>query len=48
MQKDKLWNFTFEILEECPREQLNEKEAFWINMYQSNVFGMNGNKGVNK
>ena len=48
MQKDKLQNFTFEVLQQCSREQLNQKEAFWINMYQSNVYGLNTNKGVVK
>ena len=45
MQKDGVWNFTFELLEECSRQLLNEKEAFWINMYQSNNFGYNLTKG---
>lgn len=45
MQKDKIWNFTFEVLEECPKELLNEKERFWINMFQSNMFGYNFTKG---
>ena len=45
MQRDKIWNFTFELLEECPKENLNEKEKFWINMYQSNKFGYNSTKG---
>ena len=48
MQKDKLQNFTFEVLQQCSREQLNQKEAFWINMYQSNIYGLNTNKGVVK
>lgn len=48
MQQDKLWNFTFEILEQCSREQLNQKEAFWIQMYKSNIYGLNTNKGVIK
>ena len=48
MQRDKIWNFTFELLEECPRDLLNEKEAFWINMYQSNIYGLNTLKGINK
>ena len=48
MQRDKIWNFTFELLEECPRGLLNEKEAFWINMYQSNIYGLNTLKGINK
>ena len=45
MQKDGVWNFTFELLEECPRNLLNEKEKFWIQMYQSNNFGYNSNGG---
>ena len=45
MQKDGVWNFTFELLEQCPKQLLNEKESFWIQMYQSNVFGYNITKG---
>ena len=45
MQKDGVWNFTFELLEQCPRELLNEKEKFWIQMYQSNKFGLNITRG---
>lgn len=45
MQKDGVWNFTFELMEECPREQLNEKEARWIGMYQSDIYGYNSTKG---
>ena len=45
MQKDGVWNFSFELLEECPRNLLNEKEKFWIQMYQSNNFGFNSTKG---
>ena len=45
MQRDKVWNFTFELLEQCSKELLNEKEKFWIQMYQSNKFGLNTMKG---
>ena len=45
MQNTGVWNFTFELLEECPRDKLNEKERFWIEMYQSNKVGMNLTKG---
>ena len=45
MQKDKVWNFSFELLEQCSKELLNEKEKFWIEMYQSNKFGLNTMKG---
>lgn len=40
--------FTFEILEECTRAQLNEKERYWINFFHTEDFGLNSNKGVSK
>ena len=47
MQKYGVWNFSFELLEQVhQRNLLNEKEKFWIEMYQSNKFGYNGNAGV--
>lgn len=45
MQEYGVWNFTFEILQKCSRDKLNEKERFWIEMYQSNKIGMNTTKG---
>lgn len=45
MQKDGVWNFTFELMEKCSKELLNEKEAQWIKMYQSDKFGFNITKG---
>ena len=45
MQKEGVWNFSFELLEECSRNLLNEKERFWIEMYQSDKFGLNTTKG---
>ena len=41
-------NFTFEILEKCSPTELNEKEKFYIDLYQTYEFGLNGNKGVGK
>ena len=46
MQKDGVWNFSFELLQECPRNLLNEKEAFWIDTYSSNIYGLNTLKGI--
>lgn len=43
-----VWNFTFEVLEECPKNQLNEKERFYIDLYQANEFGFNSNTGIKK
>ena len=48
IQKDGLQNFTFELLLECPQEQLNEKEHYFIEFYQSDLYGYNGNIGVKK
>ena len=45
MQEWGIWNFKFEVLQKCSRSQLNEKEKFWINMYQSNKIGLNVTKG---
>lgn len=38
MQEDGLENFSWELLEECDREFLNEKEKFYIDLYQSDKF----------
>lgn len=48
MQEWGIWNFKFEVLQKCSRSQLNEKEKFWINMYQSNKIGLNIQRGANK
>ena len=39
-------NFSFELLEECQRGLLNEKERYWIDMYNSNNVGYNSTLGV--
>jgi hypothetical protein len=41
-------NFTFEILEKCSAADLNEKEKFYIDLYQTYDYGLNGNKGIGK
>lgn len=45
MLKDGLINFTFELLEECDRDLLNEKEKFYIGLYQTCDYGYNGTQG---
>ena len=45
MQEIGIWNFSWELLEACPRDQLNEKEKYYINLYQSQDFGYNSTKG---
>jgi hypothetical protein len=41
MKKDGLYNFTFEILEEVPKDKLNERETYYIELYQTKVEGLN-------
>lgn len=45
MQEYGLYEFSWELLEECSREQLNEKEKYYINLYNSYELGFNGNRG---
>lgn len=37
--------FTFELIEECVSDELNEKEKFFIDLYQSYDFGYNSTRG---
>ena len=46
MMKQGVENFTFELLEEIPRDKLDERERYWIEYFKSAEFGLNGNKGV--
>lgn len=41
MQEEGIQNFSWELLEECPRELLNEKEKFYIELYDSQHYGYN-------
>lgn len=45
MIKTGIWNFSFELMEKCSRDMLNQKELFWIKMYQSDIYGLNSTKG---
>ena len=47
MQQYGLENFTFELLEECDPEELNERERYYIDMFNSVDFGYNGVAGNN-
>ena len=48
MQKNGIQHFSFELLEECPRASLNEKEREYINIYDSYNLGYNSNSGIRK
>ena len=45
MQEYGLENFTFELLTECNQTELNEKEKYFIELYQANIYGMNSTGG---
>ena len=45
IRKYGLDNFFFEILEECPKEKLLEREIYWIDYYNSYKNGYNMNLG---
>ena len=45
MIKDGVENFTFEVLEECERSALNDRETYYIEFYRSQEHGYNMTKG---
>ena len=45
MAEDGVWNFTFELLEKCSKDKLNEREKYYIDFYKSNLYGYNLTKG---
>jgi hypothetical protein len=45
MEKEGVWNFTFELLEEVPKDQLNEREKYYIDFYDSKKYGLNIRSG---
>ena len=45
MKEDGIWNFSWELIEQCDKSLLDEKEKFYIELYQSKNFGYNTMKG---
>ena len=45
IRKDGIENFTFELLEEVPKEKLTEREKYWITFYGSKEYGLNERNG---
>ncbi len=43
-----LGNFTFELMEQCSIDKLDERERYWIEFYKSCDYGLNGNKGIKR
>ena len=48
MLETSLDDFIFEIVEECKDDVLNEKEKYYIDLFQSYDYGFNSNRGVGK
>lgn len=48
MSMDGSENFTFEILEEVPKENLRERESYYIDFYDSKTYGLNTISGDKK
>lgn len=45
MKRDGIWNFSFELLEECLPEELDDKERYFIDIYSSDIIGLNSTRG---
>lgn len=45
MSKEGPHNFTFEVLEETKKENLNERETYWIEFYRTKDYGLNSSRG---
>ena len=45
IKKDGIENFTFELLEEVPKDKLTEREKYWIAFYDSKNYGLNMREG---
>lgn len=45
MLSEGLQNFTFELLCQCTKEELDDKERYFIELYQADLFGFNSTKG---
>lgn len=45
MMEEGIWNFSWELLETCTADQLNEKERMYIDLYDSYTYGYNATRG---
>lgn len=45
IEKDGIENFTWELLEEVPKDKLGDREKYWIEFYDSKNFGLNERQG---
>lgn len=47
MRRDGAENFSFEVIEECSQEELNQKEIYWIQYYHCSILDPEYVKGLN-
>lgn len=45
IEKDGIENFTWELLEEVPKDKLGDREKYWIEFYDSKRYGLNEKAG---
>ena len=45
MERDSIENFTWELLEEVPKDELKNREKYWIEFYDSKNYGLNEKAG---
>ena len=45
MARDGIDQFTFELLEEVPKDKLTEREHYYIEFYDSKRYGLNERNG---
>ena len=48
MQIYGIWNFSWEVLEQCSKDLLDEKEKYYIDLYDSYNYGYNSNTGIGR
>ena len=45
MREEGLWNFSFELIEECDKDKLNEREKYYIQFFSTEQLGYNQKAG---
>jgi hypothetical protein len=39
MAEEGVWNFTFEVVEECEKSKLSEREQYWQKFFGAKEYG---------
>lgn len=45
MERDGIQNFSWELLEELPKDKIGEREKYWIDFYNTKQYGLNQREG---